>query len=676
MSLIPFIYVACSESSQEVYACKAQRGEAMPLFPIPPPADRISNYDDIVKKSLISLDRSQSRNNAISGSRLEHQYILQLDTITDDSLVQDYRKIYAFASGEIIFHNTQKLTEAKWDIPTIFQNGKTPEAIELRPLAMNWQNYYPGYLPLDITLFYFNFSTADADKAFNLKGLINCHVEEEQKKKLLGDPLPSDWLEQYYREFLNQNPNASIPVNAGEVIGLADYHTDNSDAKKFRLSMHYLDAVTLADYSANLEVFIKYRGRIPTIHRNDKTGLGSIAGHPIVHLYTNTTVTTSRVDFVDQSIFKSKETASIALDVDKHPVALAYRRVPSPGQQSVLLSMGITQPEFEENKFTLYNPDHALLDIAVENTDVPSNDVQVDPAYIDGLTTQQDVKVVIPPTVSTASIQIYDHVAHTQPIQSIDLTFFDCVIIPVKFWKVRYTENSVEKKIADDVNLNEVLLSANRILGNQTNVYFKAIDSNSPLQVLDIITLSNAEAGQLRRFGTYLFDRNEEYHHREIQTQLQEKAAPEINVIWTWDIWDIRLAANKAGNTSTQIYDFPYPYIFIEVVQFIEEVEFIEGVESKKIVPVTDEDRGRILAHEFGHWLCQRNLNATTPEEQMNAEEQKHFDHDPNVPGGDDEFMYNLMQADHSKERESITTSQAQIYNQYSRKVINADPPL
>ena len=69
---------------------------------------------------------------------------------------------------------------------------------------------------------------------------------------------------------------------------------------------------------------------------------------------------------------------------------------PSPGQQSTLLSIGITQPEFEENKFTLYNPDNALLDIAVETTDVPSNDVQVDPAYIDGQTTQQDVKVVIP----------------------------------------------------------------------------------------------------------------------------------------------------------------------------------------------------------------------------------------------------------------------------------------
>ena len=42
-------------------------------------------------------------------------------------------------------------------------------------------------------------------------------------------------------QFLNQNPNASITVNAGEVIRLANFHTDNSDAKKFRLSMHYLD---------------------------------------------------------------------------------------------------------------------------------------------------------------------------------------------------------------------------------------------------------------------------------------------------------------------------------------------------------------------------------------------------------------------------------------------------
>ena len=111
MSLIPFIYVACSESSQDAYACKEVSGEAMPLFPIPPPADRISNYDDIIKKSLISLNSEQSRNNAISGPRREHQYILQLDTIADDSLVQDYRKIYAFASGETKFHNTQKLTK-------------------------------------------------------------------------------------------------------------------------------------------------------------------------------------------------------------------------------------------------------------------------------------------------------------------------------------------------------------------------------------------------------------------------------------------------------------------------------------------------------------------------------------------------------------------------------------
>jgi hypothetical protein len=453
---------------------------------------------------------------------------------------------------------------------------------------------------------------------------------------------------------------------------LADYHTNSSDPKKFRLSMHYLydededdDDDILADYSANLEAFIKYRGRIPTIHKPDKTGLGSIAGHPIVHLHTNTTVATSRVDFVDQSIFNSKETASIALDIDKHPTALAYKRLPSPGQQSTLLSIGITQPEFEENKFTLYNPDNALLDVAVENTNVPSNDIQVDPAYIDGQATQQEVKVVIPPTVSTANIQIYDHIAHAQPIQSISLTFFDCVIIPVKFWKLRYTENDVEKKIAANVILNDVLLTANRILGNQTNVYFNAIDSNSPLQVLDITTLSDPERNHLLQSkGEYLFDRHESNHHREIQQQLKENAAPEINVIWTWDIYDILQGKNQLGSTSTLVIDFPYPYIFIEVVQFID------------LIPFTDEDRGRILAHEFGHWLCQRNLNATNPEEQMNPEEQKHFDHNPNIPGGDDQFIFNLMQADYSKESELITIGQAQVYNQYSRKVINADSPL
>ena len=165
----------------------------------------------------------------------------------------------------------------------------------------------------------------------------------------------------------------------------------------------------------------------------------------------------------------------------------------------------------------------------------------------------------------------------------------------------------MEKKIAADVNLNEVLLSANRILGNQTNVYFNAIDSNSPLQVLDITTLSDPERNHfLQSKGEYLFDRHESNHHREIQQQLKENAAPEINVLWTWDIYDILQNTNQLGSTSTLIIDFPYPYIFIEVVQ-----------------PFTDEDRGRILAHEFGHWLCQRNLNATSPEEQMNPEEQK-----------------------------------------------------
>ena len=119
MIVIPFLLTSHVLKVEPRSIClQRQKGEAMPLFPIPPPWQiRIPIMTISLNKSLISLDRSQSRNNAIFRFTVGTSIYIELDTITARSLVQDYRKIYAFAMAKLCFIMLKNLLKPNWTYP-------------------------------------------------------------------------------------------------------------------------------------------------------------------------------------------------------------------------------------------------------------------------------------------------------------------------------------------------------------------------------------------------------------------------------------------------------------------------------------------------------------------------------------------------------------------------------
>src|SRR5690606_8674619 len=167
------------------------------------------------------------------------------------------------------------------------------------------------------------------------------------------------WENEYYN-FFKDNPDLSIQINGGDVLGEADVDTLGSSDKIFRLSIFYLEKDNNNDFSLPLETFMKFRGRVPTVafKQNEEVVFGlvkSMSGHPIINQYTNGKVASSRIDLLDQGQFLYKNSNVLALDPDISPVKLVYKRLPSIEQQQILLDMGVSQQEWEKNEFIIYN---------------------------------------------------------------------------------------------------------------------------------------------------------------------------------------------------------------------------------------------------------------------------------------------------------------------------------
>src|SRR5690606_31155900 len=100
---------------------------------------------------------------------------------------------------------------------------------------------------------------------------------------------------------------------------------------------------------------------------------------------------------------------------------------------------------------------------------------------------------------------------------------------------------------------------ANMLLSNQSNVYLHWIDAGAPLQEIEVTTQIYSEKSAIVN-DSFKLDTHNMDHHKEIQFFLNglSDEAYEINLIWTWEIF-----YPTFGHTSSDIFTFPYPYIYL-----------------------------------------------------------------------------------------------------------------
>lgn len=661
-NILPFVLGGCKEKEEdEKILCKESwLSEAMPLIRIPPKPE-IVTYENIVNDNLLSLVQV-GRNDGF-GSRIEHQYKLNLNSVTDTDMQSEYRNVFAFNSCQLSYHNVLSLRQLNWDIPSIF-GGKPDEeigAFELKPVAgviPRWISYYPESLNLEFRLFYFNLVRGEFEN-FLIPLIRRCVSEEYAVKVLNNYELPDNWEEDFYDLFINSN-QINIPVNGGDVIGKADNDVYGTADNNFRLSVLFLEPDVDVDYSEHVETLMKYRGRVPFF-----PDLLSMAGHPIICQYLNLPVSSSRVDLLDQSMLKDKTNNVLALDPDQHPNGLAYRRLPSATQQNTLIDQGISQQEWETNEFVVYNPDNLQLEIFEANPgDEP---LTITPGQASSA--EQTIQIIAPSSISTSSIYVTSIAHGSNPLHEILLNSLDCVIVPVKFWKlslnhiVEDTSYGIPgtriEKFIPNLDVNALINYTNKILSKQANIYMKWVDNTLPPDPIELTTQSYDEKAGVKQ-GIYKFDKHNMGHHQEIHTFLNGIASQEtneLNVLLTWDLFE-----PTVGHT-TEYLGFPYPYIIIEVVKAIYDQN------NNLVGGFTDEFRGRTLAHEFGHWITLRYKNS------LSVEEINHFDH-TQMPAGHYRYKFNLMAPNTTEKNELITIEQARILNQYSKYIKDSDPHL
>jgi hypothetical protein len=373
MSLLPFI-IGCINNPdvQEENICKEETlSDAMPLFKIPPVSERIQAYQEILDDNILRIEGDPILRTSTFGELKEHQFKLYLSAV-DEPGKEDMKKVYAFTTATLSYWNADTLESKGFAVNDMF--GGIPReqigALYLTPLdrVAFWMNYYPSNASLDINMLIFNIQYDSLEEY--IFPLVQRYVCWEAADKLFTENsiqvIKTDNPEEWQRTFLENfliNQLFEFPISGGDVLGKASLHIPGSADEIYRLSIFFLktspEGNPESDYTPELEMFMRYRGRIPTLQKDPITDqeAGSMAGHPMIQKFVSTPVGIARVDFLNHASFSNKSSADLALDLDHHPMGLLIRRPPTQQQAGILESMNVNQEAQVSNRLTIYKPD-------------------------------------------------------------------------------------------------------------------------------------------------------------------------------------------------------------------------------------------------------------------------------------------------------------------------------
>ena len=616
--------------------------EAMPLIEVAHVQDRITHYQEGFDALTWSTEnRTHDLGVEPDTPVTEHRFVLDLNRIAP-ARQATVRNAYAMSSGFLKYFPGSNLQAKGWDLENIV--GQIPVeqigAFELSradSVSTYWMDYYPGKRggesgeDLEPTLvrqsfWYFNIRLDNLD--VYIKPLIEKYVEVKFADMVIldsGIPRSGNWVDDYFQVFLTGKIGSGvITLTGGEAISqIADEDRLSPDGQHFRLSMFFLNR-SLGDF-LELPQFFAYRQRLPSITDLPTALLEekSMAGHPLISLFTQLPIDSARVDFVDQEIYGTKSVSELWLDPDSDPNGLVLQKAPSAELRAVAESMGVDLTDHGTSYFRLYNPDQLTLSLHD-----PSGLLTISPTQIDVAEPLISVAATVLLPVST-TLNILGPTSEV--IKRLEVFEFDFKLFPVSFWYLHPLNPS-------DYEFEEIFATINRILGRQANVFCYpaiSIGNDAHNQALHVAVIDNKyeTINLTRETQGLLYD----------AVGTTEAEVHNINVIFTWELILPQGAARKEyslnGIAIERDENDPRPVIAADI--------------TKNIPSVV----GSTVAHEIGHWIGHFTTNITDAEE---------FDH--HFPGDSDSrstsYHYNLMHFARHSDNLFLTKRQAELINQ------------
>ena len=171
-----------------------------------------------------------------------------------------------------------------------------------------------------------------------------------------------------------------------------------------------------------------YRQRLPSITDLPTALLEekSMAGHPLISLFTQLPIDSARVDFVDQEIYGTKSVSELWLDPDSDPNGLVLQKAPSAELRAVAESMGVDLTDHGTSYFRVYNPDQLTLSLHD-----PSGLLTISPTQIDVTEPLISVAATAPLPVST-TLEVLGPTSEV--LKQLEVFEFDFKLFPVSFW--------------------------------------------------------------------------------------------------------------------------------------------------------------------------------------------------------------------------------------------------
>lgn len=624
--------------------------EGMPLFAPLTSTERISGYQEGKNVLTVSTATSLLPMHMPGFGITEYRYVLDMNMIPaqkhDEAIT-----VFAMATGTLAFYPKANLVDLGF-VPEDIIGPIADEHLGALYLRVNsilpyiWRKFYPE--KHDDNLEYVYYFNVDIDLlGAKIKPLIAKYIPEKFAKKTFRDisgfQPGDDWHEDYLSLFLSGD--ADIPVSGGDPIAAASFdNRSTEDAQKHRLSVFYIRDLGHTDvYSLNR--FFSYRQRLPLVY--DQTialeeGL-TLAGHPIITERTNLAIDAARVDFVDQAIYGDKLPEFLALDPDSHPNILRMQEPPSANQIALAAGTNVDLTDHGSTKFNLFNPDGLILDISSTNNALTITPDQVDPGSAKAVIEVSSAGPIPHPMTIEIS-------AGGQVVRQLEVKSFAFKFMPVSFWYL-------EPFGPNDLDFDTMLAECNRIIGTQSNVYIfpaTSLGSDPRAQSLQISGVTNPNHPIRVRM--------------ELTTDAQqaiintESMIHDLNVILGWDLeipsGSFTKEIKALGAHMKQNDTDPRPVIFIDITQ-----DDILRIAST-------------LAHEIGHYigglLHRLDIAENDPADDISiGGDIEEFSHGWDARGdvGSSSYAYNVMYHARPDPNRSLTTRQAELFNQYTDQI-------
>ena len=571
------------------------------------------------------------------------------------------QEVYALTSGYLHYLPSEK------SHPDLIGGAVADETmLILKPLIgtkdKKWNTSHPGTKPVLEQCVYRNVNLLSDEKLLELVALTTPDAYSKlQYKEKFGSDIENvdNWPEEYLTLF-KENPEIPLIVKGGEKIATTKENSTTDLTQRltlfFKMGAIGETSEKWTDHDDDVKTFFKY------FQRRD------LAGHPMIASLLNLSVKSGTIDLIplNHSTNWSRDKANLITDfineVDiappiiggfsYHPLALDLDQDPP----QLVVPREVSKPVW----LKISNP----LGLQITIIERIPTELTISPTTFSGH--DQVVDIVIPQNLPPEDVE---HIAQPEfdlitedgaLVQTVILTLLDPQPIPVRFFNL--LDNNLQTATnMDETKLVEVIAYANRILGQQANVFINpVVIENKTLHDLQF----NGNLGNPIKESWPGFSGAEDIHDQLAAVSQTEN----LNVVFVWD----SNVKNDVGITYRGPKD-------VGLLHKRDYFMVMIDTESDGTYDASAKDTAEVLVHEIGHWFSSTfiflPIESILFDEDACTGSLQHFNHD-DCPDGHWSLYNNLMAPYKGEDKLFITIDQAKVYNTYAPEVIpNTENP-